>query len=46
MFSPAGEDALSQQVAIDAEGNAPLAWSRSDGFNDRIQTGAALIGQP
>ena len=36
-FSPAGEDALSQQVAIDAEGNALVVWSRSDGFHDRIQ---------
>jgi len=36
-LSDAGEPANSDAVAVDADGDAVVAWSRSDGTDSRIQ---------
>jgi hypothetical protein len=36
-ISKAGQNALAPQVALDADGDAVIAWQRSDGANERIQ---------
>jgi hypothetical protein len=36
-LSAAGQDAVSPQVAVDANGNAVVVWQRYDGTNFRIQ---------
>ncbi len=39
-ISPAGQNASTPRVAVDADGDAVFAWQRSDGTNSRIQTRA------
>ena len=37
-FSDPGQDAAEPRVAFDGSGDAVVAWRRSDGFTDRLQT--------
>jgi hypothetical protein len=47
-ISDAGQQAVTPQVAVDGTGNAVLAWTRSDGFNTRVQirtlSAAGILG--
>jgi hypothetical protein len=48
-YSRSGQDASVPEVAIDTQGDAVVAWQRSDGVNDRVQartrSAAGVLGR-